>query len=399
MIVLLTLPASKVLLRKEHGYYLRPSTLQNRKLRHLEGISLRNLSLSLPPPRHRGKTTDDDSLPHALRTPTKALAQREAHKLEHSRSSNDLKSRPSLNGSIHTQKEQETLTRSPESKSRGGRQKLRRRSTLNWTNAPLETRQKKLENAVTERSADTFFSLHCSGIEKPIYVSEVIKSALNPSFRFFDLNVYGPWITRRDELTIKYWAKTRSSTDFLLLIELQVSFRSLQFIGKTLESFHHPLPHNCILFHLSDGIYTSFTDLPLDEDLSTPYKPLKSFSQPVQPTSSFDALMRLSNLDDCIQDALSVREKLSSQIASLVQEQHSSRSLITSTASAQSSLDSTNCALNAARKSLRAAQNRRSELQASLAARRAAISSGTLLQQKAQSHLSSAQANMSSRST
>ena len=214
---------------------LKPETLQNRRLRHLEGISLRNLSLSLPQSRHRGKAIDDDSLPHALKTPTKALAQRETHKLEHSRSSNDLKSRPSLNGSIHTQKEQETLTRSSESMPRRGGQKIRRRSTLNWTNAPLEMRQKKLENAVTERSADTFFSLHCSGVKEPIYVSEVIESALNPSFRFFDLNVYGPWITRRDELTVKYWAKTRNSADFLLLIEMQVNLRSLQFVGKTVR--------------------------------------------------------------------------------------------------------------------------------------------------------------------
>lgn len=217
---------------------LTPSNLQNRKLRHLEGISLRNLSLSRPSPQPRGKTIDDDSLPHALKTPTKALAQRETHKLEHSRSSSDLKSShptQSLNGNIHLHREQVNLTRSPEKKRRPEGQKLRRRSTLNWTNAPLETRQKKLEDVVTERLADTFFSLHCSEVEDPIYVSEIIESALNPSFRFFDLNIYGPWITRRDELTIKYWAKTRNSADYLLLIELQVHLRSLQFIGKTVR--------------------------------------------------------------------------------------------------------------------------------------------------------------------
>jgi len=108
--------------------------------------------------------------------------------------------------------------------------------------------------------------------------------------------------------------------------------------------------------------------------------------------------MRLSNLDDCIQDALSVREKLSSQITSLIQEQHTTTSLLTSADAATSSLDSTNHALTTARKTLQAAQKRRSDLRASLAARRAAIASGTLAQEKAASHLTSAQSSLASRS-
>ena len=202
---------------------------------------MRNLTLSRPPPGKDGKAIDDDSLPHALKTPTKALAQRENNRLEHSRSSGDLKSPPTLNGSIH-KPEKDTLTNgSPEKKARPQVKKLRRRSTLNWTNAPPETRQKKLEDVAAERLADTFFSLHCVGIEQPIYVSEVMERAMNPSFRSFDLNTYGPWVTRRDELTIKYWAQTRNSAGYFLLVELQVHLRSLQFIGKTVRMA--PLRH------------------------------------------------------------------------------------------------------------------------------------------------------------
>lgn len=182
----------------------------------------------------RGKTTDDASLPNTLRTPTKALAQREAHKLEYSRSSNDLKSPPALNGSIYKKdEEEETLNGSLKKKPRPTDQKLRRRSTLNWTNALPEARQKKLENVAAERLADTWFSLHCSDIEEPVYVSEIVERAMNPSFRFFDLNTYGPWVTRRDELTIKYWARTAKTETFSMLIELQVNLRSLHLIGKT----------------------------------------------------------------------------------------------------------------------------------------------------------------------
>ena len=141
--------------------------------------------------------------------------------------------------------------------------KIRRRSTLNWTNASPRLRQQKLEDVIADRLADTWFSLHCEGYSEPIYVSEVIKKSMNPSFSSFDLNTYGPLVTRQDELTVKYWARTAGMEEYMLLVELRVNLRSLQFIGKTLESFHHPLPQNSILFHLVDGIYTSFTDLPL----------------------------------------------------------------------------------------------------------------------------------------
>ena len=86
--------------------------------------------------------------------------------------------------------------------------------------------------------ADTWFSIHCSGIDEPIYVSEVIEKAMNPNFRFFDLNVYGPGVTRRDELTVKYWAKTENMDQFVLLVELQLCLRSLQFIGKSVRLIH-----------------------------------------------------------------------------------------------------------------------------------------------------------------
>lgn len=154
---------------------------------------------------------------------------------EHSRSSSDLKSPPAPNGSIHKREQGAVPGGSPEKAFRPQMKKLRRRSTLNWANAPPETRQKQLEDVVAERLADTFFSLHCANIEEPIYVSEVKERAINPSFRFFDLNTYGPWITRRDELTIKYWAQTRSSAGYFSLVELEVHLRSLQFIGKTVS--------------------------------------------------------------------------------------------------------------------------------------------------------------------
>lgn len=190
---------------------------------------MRNLSLSRPTTRPRGKTIDDESLPNAFRTPTKLLIQQENHKLEHSRSSNDLKSPRKRNGlSIKEDSDTDIPT-----KLRPSANKLRRRSTLNWTSALPRTRQEKLEEAAGGRMADTWFSLHCPDIPEPVYISEIIEKAMNPDFRFFDLNTYGPSVTRRDELIIKYWAKTENMGEFILLIELRLYLRSLQFIGKT----------------------------------------------------------------------------------------------------------------------------------------------------------------------
>ncbi|KAL8685750.1 MAG: hypothetical protein Q9218_007563 [Villophora microphyllina] len=359
----------------------------NRKLRHLEGITLRNLSLSQPSTTKQSKTTDDESLPSTLKTPTKLLALREK-KLEYSRSSSDLHRTPKSERQSVDNDGLGVLDNGSKS-SRPQIGNRRRRSTLNWANAPPQVRQKKLEDVAGARLADTWFSLHCEGIPEPIYVSEVVEKAMNFNFRFFDLSTYGPWVTRRDQLTIKFWAQTEDTKHYHLVLELQVHLRSLQFIGKSLESFYHPLPQNCVLLHLSDGIYTSFTDLPLDEPVLVTTAGPKN-GQSAQPTSTFDELMRLSNLDNCIQDAIATREKLTAQINSLLEKQKEDRQLIQAAAQAQDSLTTTKRAVSTAQKQVKSAQARRSELRASLQARRDAIRVGAEAQEKSQLQLGSA---------
>lgn len=109
---------------------------QNRKLRHLRGIYLRNLTFSRP----RGRTIDDASL---NRSTAKLDTLRETAQLHHAASSEDL--RPSAG---------------------------RRRSTNPVNINPL-TRQKKIEDTFNNRLADSFFSLHVDGEEEPVYISEV----------------------------------------------------------------------------------------------------------------------------------------------------------------------------------------------------------------------------------
>lgn len=123
---------------------------QNRKLRHLQGIYLRNLSFQRP----RGRTTDDVAI-HA--SPKKSDTLRETPKLHHALSSEDL------------------------------RPKMRRRSTTLTQDSPV-SEQKKLEALYNSRMADAFFSMHVDGEDDPIYISETQErktvSASAPSFLF-----------------------------------------------------------------------------------------------------------------------------------------------------------------------------------------------------------------------
>lgn len=113
---------------------------QNRKIRHLQGIFLRNLTFDRP----HGRTADDSAVKHS---PGKVELLRETAQLQlhHSASSEQLSRRPGT---------------------------ARRRST-NLGNATPFVRQRHLEASIEKRVADVFFSLHVEGEEGPVYISEV----------------------------------------------------------------------------------------------------------------------------------------------------------------------------------------------------------------------------------
>ncbi|TVY57862.1 hypothetical protein LSUE1_G009373, partial [Lachnellula suecica] len=296
---------------------------QNRKLRHLQGIYLRNLTLTRP----RGQTIDDAAL---NKTPQKLEALR-SPQLHHAASSEAL--------------------RPP---------KQRRRSS-NWAAASPGFRQKKLEDVKEARMADTFFSLHVRGRDEPVYISEVVDKAMNPTFRFFDLSSLGPGISRLDTMTVRVWVKRE---EFAPLIEEEVNLQALQFIGR-LEN--HPFPPNCILFHLVDGIYTI--------DLAS--KPPKPKPAPSLKTSSYSALMRLANLDESIQDALATREEIAGQINAILKDMP-----VDEAPQAREKAALASRYVASEKKLLKQSTRRRGELKASIAARRKAIQSGTEVQNR-----------------
>lgn len=349
---------------------------QNRKLRHLHGVSVRNLAANPNTTRSRGKTIDDDDIPNALKSPSKILSQKESRPLHPSRSFSELHSRAAEDGDFSKKSE----SRAP-----------RRRSLLPWNDPNPRMRQVSLEDITKSRMADTWVSIHCEGIPEPVYISEVIEKSTNPSFRAFDLNQSGPAVSRKDTLTLKLWSKTEDMLEFVLLVELQLNLRSLQFLGRALESFHQPLPANSILFHFPDGVYTNLTDLPSAEPPLSGAGQRATIDGTTLPTSSYDALMRLANLDDCIQDALATREKLEAQIEDILKQNDVAFKTESDAAKAQDRLASIKHAVFMERRQLRATTKRKEDLLASIKTRKDAMEQGRLAEDKARSHLPDAQ--------
>lgn len=231
-------------------------------------------------------------------------------------------------------------------------------------------RQKKLEEVIDSRMADTFFTIHCEGQEEPVYISEVVEKAMNPSFRFFDLSGLGPATTRMDTVTVRVWVKR---TDFTPLLEEEVNLRNLRFIGR-LEN--HSFPPNSIVFQLIDGIYT----------MEMGSKVPKPKPAPALPTSSYSTLMRLSNLDESIQDALATREELANQINAIFRE-----TPIDEAPQAREEAALASRYVTSERKLLKQSTRKRAELKASISARREAIKSGEEVQARTQEDIDNAQ--------
>ncbi|RMX82597.1 hypothetical protein D0869_05940 [Hortaea werneckii] len=296
----------------------------NRKLRNLTCLSIRNLSLTpTPSGRTRKKTIDDDAVPNTLTSPAKLVALREQRGLAHSHSSSDLRTvsehdTDAQQGSRNGNGTPVKANGAPKAPQRPTVGRMRRRSTLEWVNATPQTRQEKLEAVAKSRLADVFFSIHVEGVEEPVYVSEVVDSTMDPTFRHIDWSACGPGVLRLGTLTVRVWARSDNLAGWKQLLELALCLRELHYLGKSLDQFHHRLPANAVIFHLSDGIYTAFPSI--SDYAPPPVAPLaRTTTNRVLHTASFDALLRLSKLDESIQDALATRNRIAADLETLLE--------------------------------------------------------------------------------
>ncbi|KAF1815298.1 hypothetical protein P152DRAFT_181181 [Eremomyces bilateralis CBS 781.70] len=427
----------------------------NRRLRNLNGITLRNVTLHPKSvKRSRRKTIDDDALPYALKTPGKIVLHRDSRGwdkgVERSRSSSDLKAAAKdsfretqtvkenglleqepvvqdsglVNGTHELGKNRSKeggnvpedrhgsvpngLPHTPQTsaKARSSSQdqdmaplrktssKLRRRSTIEqwYENAPA--RQNRWFEAVHSHLLDVFFSLHISDDPEPVYVSEIVKDTMNPNFRHFDLSNCAPSISRKDGIVVKVWTKGYGGSSFRHLVELTADLRALQFIGRDLAHFHHPFPDNCVIFHLSDGIYTSFTDIPMSETFQS-FAPgpwgRPGDSRPPEPVSSYDQLMRLGTLDQCLQDMLNSRARFKSRLDEFLVETRPETEAVTLLPSAKQHAAEVEKAIDQQTKRNAARKKQTIELQDSLSSRRQLMAAGRAAMDKSLSEMEAAE--------
>lgn len=197
---------------------------------------------------------------------------------------------------------------------------------------------------------------------------------MNPSFSFFDLDASLATVARSDEFTLRVWSKNDLMDEYRILVELQINLRSLQFIGRSLENFHHPLPENCVLLHLADGIYTSFTDLPAEPTSQPTLTAAMKAMIPTQVTS-FDALVKLANLDDVIQDALRARAELEAEINTMLSNMPTSESALSRLSAQREDLRNLRRARENEQKNLDHSMKDKSELLSTLQSRREVVAS------------------------
>lgn len=75
---------------------------------------------------------------------------------------------------------------------------------------------------------------------------------MNPNFRNIHFGSDHPQLLRLDELTLKFWAKSEVMSQYCLLIDMTLSMRSLQFIGKSVSfSYNRLIDVHAYLVHLA----------------------------------------------------------------------------------------------------------------------------------------------------
>ncbi len=179
----------------------------------------------------------------------------------------------------------------------------------------------------------------------------------NFNFRFF--NLADDAFSRDCILTIRVWSR-RPGQPWTLLLEEIVDLRGLNFIGALMD---RRFPPNALIFHLEDGVYS----------LDFPTRAAEPRQAPPVATSSYNALMKLANLESSIQDAMDTQRRIMDQINGILEsnppdarnaaEEEEEAALAARYVAAQ-------------RRANRQAQKRRDELRESLARRRAAIAQG-----------------------
>lgn len=170
-------------------------------------------------------------------------------------------------------------------------------------------------------------------------------------------------------MTIRVWAKRPKHTDWIYLLEDHIDLRQLNFIGTLRD---RRFPPNALVFHLEDGVYS--IDFP--NRISDPKQ------APSMATSSYNALMKLANLESSIEDAMETQQRIMKEINDILEQ-----TPVDTSGTAQEAVSLAEKYIASQRRANHHALKKRDNLRASLSGRRTAIQKGRELQAMAEEEM------------
>lgn len=156
--------------------------------------------------------------------------------------------------------------------------------------------QHYLQTTFSKRILSVFFTIHIKNQENPVYVSEIIHQTSNPQFQEFDLSssAYG-----ESSLIVSIWGKSQIDNNYTIFSSKYVELSELEYLGNSISAHSGNYPLNTIFIILRDGWY------------SVSHSHLKEVQNDIeldgsmQQSLSFDAIMKINNLQACLIDAKS----------------------------------------------------------------------------------------------
>ncbi|KAF9980722.1 hypothetical protein BGZ65_004756, partial [Modicella reniformis] len=180
---------------------------------------------------------------------------------------------------------------------------------------------------------DTYFTLHEQINDQIIYTSETVMASNNPNYNPLEEHLFmDPTKRRSSNITIRIWASHRDS-QVSLLLEWRVDLCCLRYIGKELRRLPTTLPNNTILFGFENGYYTAPDDDDMADHPHTQPEPISVVSSigagavavaggGVNPSYTYDSVMRLNNLHECIADTKESRDEIKNNIETVLSKEN-----------------------------------------------------------------------------
>lgn len=154
-----------------------------------------------------------------------------------------------------------------------------------------------------------------------------------------------------------------------------------------MDTFRQPLPQNCVIFSLTDGVYTLLTDMPTHVKSSEAPKHGPKIHEEMKDTSSYDSLMKLRTLEECISDAELTRVKLSKNIETVLDREKESTHSTRKVGQGRDDLQTVCGYLRIEQQRLESAIENRDRLRESLEARRLEVAKASELRKSTEKHL------------